>query len=745
MSDGPVDNSLYELLPAIFRMRDAEQGGPLKALLEAIAVNADEVAQDIARVYDNWFIETCDDDLVPYFAGLVGVDLGPSRQSTADAAVAGVDAVWRRRQVANAIADRRRKGTFSVLEQLAADATGWPARAIELSRMVLATQSVKLPDVGRRTLLDIADADALALPGTPLSAAAPLPDVRRSSSQRTPGTANPGSVTVWLWRLVADQVQRAPAAPDDDDGRYTFDQLGRHLRLAVRPPQNVTSPPSTELDVATPITRRALAERLEDFYGSGRSICVYRGRKPVPRSEILVTDLGRRRARTRPGHVSIDPELGRIAFDPRHSPEEGVYVTYSRLGIGGLGGGDYARPLLAAPRVFRVGERSADAYRTVAAALEAWREASGKEPVPSATIEIADDGVYEERFAIDLVAGERLEIRAAQGRRPVLIPLASAGNRPDRLRVRGRRSERHAQESSESQPAEPHPRPAPGEPHPRPAPGEPHPRPAPVLVLDGIWIARHALELDGQFAAVEIRHCTLVPPGALPRAEDRHAASIVVRAMPCPISIVSSVLGRIRVESREVGRDPIPLSIADSVIDASEPGGWAVLGADERPAWASLSLERVTVLGGAHVHAVDVVEDSILTDPLDCERRQQGTVRYSFIARGSRTPRRSRCQPDDGMAAAEAAAAGLPPRERELVGLRALHRLSPHFDSVVFGDPAYARLAPDAAPELVQGAQDQGELGAYHNLWQALRVADLTARLREFTPAGAEIDIRFAS
>ena len=253
------DDTLYNLLPAIYRMRDALQPGyPLRTLLRAIAGQVDEFAADIGHLYDNWFIETCDDDLVPYFAELVGLSLGPSLPASADAPSSGADAIWRRAQVADAIADRSRKGSFSVLEQLATQATGWPARAIELRRMALATQSARMPDVGRRRLIDLADMEALELLTTPLSDAAPLTDVRRLSSHRTPGTIDPSAVAVWLWRLVADRVSRAPAASAGEENRYTFDQLGRDLPLAVIPAGDPASPPSTELDVARTITRRAL-------------------------------------------------------------------------------------------------------------------------------------------------------------------------------------------------------------------------------------------------------------------------------------------------------------------------------------------------------------------------------------------------------------------------------------------------------------------------------------------------------
>src|SRR5215207_10768596 len=71
---GMTTNSdrLYELLPVIDRIRDSEQGQPLRALLQVIARQVDVVEADIAQLYENWFIETCEDWVVPYIADLIG-------------------------------------------------------------------------------------------------------------------------------------------------------------------------------------------------------------------------------------------------------------------------------------------------------------------------------------------------------------------------------------------------------------------------------------------------------------------------------------------------------------------------------------------------------------------------------------------------------------------------------------------------------------------------------------------------
>ena len=483
------------------------------------------------------------------------------------------------------------------------------------------------------------------------------------------------------------------------------------------PAGDPASPPSTELDVATTITRRALELRLEDYYGPARSICVYRGGRPISRSEIVVADLSRWHERTPDGRVSIDPLLGRIAFPARHPPEEEISVTYAHLGIGAIGGGSYQRPLPPATApVYPVGPRG---HASIRLALEAWRAANEQGHAPSAVIEITGDGVYREHLDIRLAAGEQLEIRAAQGCRPVIIPVETAGGRPDRLRVRGA--------------------------------GDPGAADPPSFALDGVWVARHSLDLYGSFAGVGLRHCTLVPAGSPGRyrVAPRNAASRAWSCTACPARSRSPPRSseRFRVESPETGFEPLPLRVCDSVLDASDLRERAVLGADGRPAWVRLSLSRVTVLGGAEVHSVGLAEDSILTGALDCERRQTGNVSFCYLAPGSSTPKRTSCQPGAALARAAAEIARRTPAASDHGRLEALiaARLVPRFDSVQFGQPAYARLAGDAAPELTHGAHDEGELGAYHDLWQPLRVADLRTQLQQFVPAGVDIDIRFAT
>ena len=68
----PTDDRLYNLLPVVYRQRDLEMGGPLRQLLRVIAEQVDLIDKDIAQLYDNWFIETCDDWVVSYIGDLIG-------------------------------------------------------------------------------------------------------------------------------------------------------------------------------------------------------------------------------------------------------------------------------------------------------------------------------------------------------------------------------------------------------------------------------------------------------------------------------------------------------------------------------------------------------------------------------------------------------------------------------------------------------------------------------------------------
>ncbi len=124
---------LYGLLPAIYRTRDAENGGTLQALFCVLAQQGAILEENIQQLYDDQFIETCAPWVIPYIGDLVGCNAIYEISSAASG---------RRAEVANTIGYRRRKGTLLALEQVAMDVSGLPAAAVEFFQRLITTESM---------------------------------------------------------------------------------------------------------------------------------------------------------------------------------------------------------------------------------------------------------------------------------------------------------------------------------------------------------------------------------------------------------------------------------------------------------------------------------------------------------------------------------------------------------------------------------------------------------------------------
>src|SRR5205085_5660847 len=130
---------------------------------------------DVARLYENWFIETCDEWVVPYIADLLGVrGLNPVATRTYS----------QRAYVANVLSFRRRKGTAAMLEQLAQDLTDWPAHAVEFFQLLATTQHLNHVRPQSTFTPDLRRDDQLALLGSPFETTAHTVEVRRIASGR---------------------------------------------------------------------------------------------------------------------------------------------------------------------------------------------------------------------------------------------------------------------------------------------------------------------------------------------------------------------------------------------------------------------------------------------------------------------------------------------------------------------------------------------------------------------------------
>jgi hypothetical protein len=700
MSDS--GEQLYGWLPAVYRERDESQA--LRALLGVIQEQLDAVQADVEQLYDNWFIETCADWVVPYIGDLLGYRVLDSGDAPAAQDGSGDSQETRvlvpRRDVANTIRFRRRKGTVSLLEDIAQSVSGWPCRACETDRLLAGTQSLRRLDLSLGRTANVRDAVAMGRVDAFDDVTAHSVDVRRPQSRFTRGRFNLASIALFVWRLQSFPVTRMKAYCIDRSTRadYTFSVLGNDCSLFSGSGPDVAGGHSLpEL-----LTRAELADEhgrvSPAFYGAGRSLALWQGRHEVlvPRESLVIADLSGWRFRPRRGTVAIDPETGRIAFHPEEAPEDGLLVSYHYGSSSALGGGQYPRAqrrVVAGERLYLVGP-GCD-FPTLDAALGAWSQARPQ----AAVIELTANEVYSDPRAIELQGGQRLEIRARDDVRP-LIDL--------RDRHRDAREFLSVRASGRSR-----------------------------LTLVGLLVAGRALQVRGQLEALTIRHCTFVPGWDVSgsyRGASEVAPSIKLEHVTGRIVIDHTITGPIVVVSGAQKREPPSLVIVDSVVDGTT---WStrVIGApDASPAWASLTVRRSTLVGHVHVDGLEHAEDSLFTGTVLVVRRQAGCMRYCYLPARSRTPARFCCQPDLALGEAR----GADPRTVEA-------RVRPRFLSVLYGTPNYARLDDGCAPEIACGAHDGSEMGVFHDLFQRRRMANLQARLEEYVPAGVDVGIFNAS
>jgi hypothetical protein len=728
MSANP--DRLYELLPVVHRLRDADQGYPLRALLQVIAEQVNLVQADIDQLYENWFIETCQDWVVPYIGELIGYTplTNPTDLASPQSAcgLAEERFLIPRQEVANTIRYRRRKGTLSLLESLANSVGGWPAHAVEFYRLLSVTQNINYLHLDRGQTVDVRDGDAMDSIYGPFDELAHTVDVRRVNSRHDRGRFNIPEVGIFVWRLKAYSVTQTPAYCFEEvsPNCYLFSVLGHDTPLYTKaqPVSAALGGSASQLNYPGPIQRRsfqtvetgeaseATTSGVPFYYGDGKSfeISVGPSRQPIPASQIVPADLTDWTYRPLANTVAVDPELGRIAFPPGQSVKGGVWVSYYYGFSADIGGGEYDRPLSepSGATIYLVGGK--ESFTHINDALTQWSHDQPKDAV----IEITNSGAYVEPIDISLKAGQTLQIRAANRSRPVIRLLDWQTSQPNDLHVTG--------------------------------------EPGTWFTLDGLLITGRGVQVEGDVAGVTIRHSTLVPGwGVECDCEPKRPSEPSLELINAPVclTIEHSIIGAIQVDRDEVKEDPGLIRISDSIVDATSQERVALGAPESLCAYATLTIARSIVFGQVQTHAITLAENSIFMGSILACRRQQGCMRFCYVPSGSRTPRRYECQPDlvDQAVVALIAKGDIPAAEGDSLRQSERLRVEPQFNSVRYGNPAYCQLADACACEITRGASDESEMGVFHDLYQPQRAASLKARLDEYSPAGMDAGIIYVS
>ncbi len=716
-----MSERLYDLLPAHLRIRDEQAGGRLRALLSILSAQLGRVQTDIEDLYDNWFIETCDEWVVPYIGDLLSV--GAQYVDTRTTSL--------RPFVANTLGFRRRKGTGAMLEDLALSVTGWRTRAVELFRLLATTQHLNHLRLDVPRTPDLRDTSGLELLGGPFERAGRFAEVRRIENRR--GRYDIPHVGLFVWRLASLEVraeeypgdapwQRQPIATPDTaagPGRFRFSQLGADLRL-FNPARTIDAAARMEeADAAGPLRARAVYDELEGVRAGSAAprylaaddpafrIRVAGENADVSSAAVQICDLGDWTtlppAKPIPGtggttRVAVDPVRGRLAFLDPAAPPAAVQVNYHHGFSAEIGGGFYDRSR-------RFSDTAGAAVYTVAAsapglspdpafqnAVAQW-VADGR---PAALFDLSDSASYAVAD-LSVPAGQRVVVRARDHQRPTLLLSAVW-----RLTL----AEGAAIELC-------------------------------GLLVSGGSGGRAIEILTSNPAGASLEHdlviddCTLVPGTSLASdaaplsANGRSLAVAAASSGRLSVTLRRSIAGRLDLEAPTAGYDSA-LLIEDGIVDGTG-------GADPALVAGEVALSRVTVLGATRADTLEAT-DVLFAGDVRAARTQVGCVRHSHVPPGSIVPRCYRCQPAQAIEQDPAA-------DPDDIAAR----IRPAFTSERYSDAGYAQLGDRIADEIRTGASDESEMGAFRDLHQPQREANLRSALDEYLRLGLEAGIFFVT
>jgi hypothetical protein len=724
-------------LPALYQIADSsEPQGALKALLALITKQADGLHDGIDQLWDDSFIETCQHWVVPYIGDLVGniplhdLDLSDAAQTAqalftdlAGPTLEPPGAIRTRADVAKTIYYRRRKGTPAMLEELARDVTGWGAHVVEFFAGLDWNQHLEHLRLDCHGCPDLRRIDSGDRAGGPWDTASHTVDVRRIN--QWDGWHNIPNLGIFLWRLRAYRLARiTPRAVDVAGWRLTFSPLGQDVplfssgrrelgesRMATEP--TIEAPIRgvalfDDLRAVPPATSPALAYYGDPLLGEG-SLVVRSDGTPVPAADIDCVNLGQWLTLAQPGgmRIGIDVTRGRLIV-PDGRAGETITVSYFYGFSAPMGGGEYDRANWLVP----------ETTIAIGGGGSILQNAINGRTGSHTVITIGDNATYDIDANLTLAAGESLTVQAADRARPHLR--VTLPNGEWQILTTGKGS---------------------------------------AFTLNGLLV-EGALAVDGDLTTLRVLHSTLVPGRSVKQKGDEPAnapaapngpslvvSNVSTRNTQLKVQIAFSIVGTLRIPSHVSG-----LWLLDSIVDGHTLGA-AVSGSADKRFGPAAHIERTTFFGKCWFQKLPLASESIFAGTVIVDEQQQGCVRFSFVARDSKTPQQYLCQPAREIALekeqrqneARRSRTILPPGWDTAIEKRVVEWLVPSFEADQYGRPGFAQLRLTCPPQIRTGAADGSEMGAFCTLKQPQRESNLRMRLDEYLPVGLEAGVIYVT
>jgi hypothetical protein len=676
---------LWNMIPAIYRYEDARINlpfntgsassyGPLQELVKILSKQAAELRRSHDRLWEDQFIEFCNDWAIPYIGDLLGTRLVSVLNNRA-----------RRVDVAKTIYYRRRKGTLRVLEELISDVTNWEGTVVENFRRLARMRHLidphpehfkgrisSTPPGGLANLRKIEMHD---LCRTAFDEFHYTPDVRGFDGLKGRYAISKLAFHVYSLKVFlvenANPYKFSQAEPYGVKNIYSFDPSGRQIPLFRSRNRSQDSKKwldsrketgenwnSWELAQEWELPDKIRCGLLNTIIEKDRlplSLWLQVTGKPF---NPVAGDVSNKDQLATNNDVLIDPEKGLFTF--KTAVKKAKQVSYCYGFSGDIGAGTYDRRGVLNHMIRRF--KCLEVFQNVEP--ESIKDGENVLKIPALgkanILEIPDSATYP--LAKEIKNVENVIIRSTNKCRPYIkldssLIINTNGNKNS------------------------------------------------VVILDGLWIGSErnlSLVLKGNYECVILKHCTIDPGGKYAGANNPPtyipAIPLVVKGYVEKLIVEDAIIGPLRTEDQGFIEE---LHISDSIVQGK---GDAINLSD-----GTVCLKATTVLGGIRVHQL-YATDSIINGIVQVTNIQNGCFRFSAAEKGSVVPK--------------------PYRYFEIPSGTAI------FESIEFGAPEFARLKYTISDQVLKGAENNLEMGAFNKLLNPVKLDSLSAKVNEYMPFG---------